>query len=94
MENKNEQNCIELVEAPIVIYLPENTIDVEFVVKILVDGKLETVTKKMNAKELVNAFNDAEQNYASDNDVYYITEKGKDWLESLNNGLNSKMSVE
>ena len=80
---KNDQ--IELSEARAMVYIPENAIEIEINATIYEDGKLVKVGKTMGLKEIQKAFKDAEDNYSEDSDEFVITEKGKEYLNSLKN---------
>lgn len=55
-----EQNEIELSSLPAVIYLPENAVEVEMIVTVFSDGKIEKVAKTLDMKALKEAFCEAE----------------------------------
>lgn len=74
---------IELTEKPAVIYLPENAIELYIEVKIYENGELQKVHRTVSMKELCDAFKDADENYFDPDATYHITEKGKEYLNSL-----------
>ena len=84
-ENERCGGSVVLTELPIVIRLPETTVEVEIKAKIYYDGELKTAIKKLNMKEVRDGFIDADENYFDPDAKFVLTEKGKalaDILES------------
>lgn len=80
------ENEIELQEVRAMIYLPEHTLEMTLDCKVW-DGKdVVQVSKKLTMDEVQKAVQDAEENYAEDDDRYVITEKGRRYLEELEHG--------
>lgn len=79
-----EENIpMELTELRAMVYLPENSVEVEINATIYNDGKLVKVGKTLKMSEIQLAFRDAEENYISDDDKFVVTEKGLEWLNEL-----------
>ena len=79
-----ENNYIELEQVRSIIYIPENTIDIEMKVRVYCDGKIETVSRKLDMTDVRKSIKDAEDNYMEDDDTFVLTDKGFDYLKSLN----------
>ena len=82
-EDERVGEVVELDELPIVLWLPECTVEAQIEAKIYHNGKVQTATKKLNMNEVRDGFKDAEENYFDPNAKYVLTEKGKEWLDSL-----------
>ena len=85
---EEEKIPMELTEARAIVYIPENAVEVEINATIYDNGSLIKVGKTMTMKEIQEAFRNAEENYIEDDDEFVVTEKGREWLESLNRGEN------
>lgn len=70
-------------ESRAMIYIPDNSVEADLSFKVFVDGEIKSVCKKMNMKELQEAITDAENNYIEDDDKFVLTDKGRQWIESL-----------
>lgn len=73
---------IELEEERAIIWLPGAALHVKLVVDVYVDGAIEKVSRELNFEEIRKAFRDAED-YIGDEDTFVITEKGREYFESL-----------
>ena len=83
-EKNTEENIpMELTELRAMVYLPENSVEVEITATIYENGELVKVGKTLRLSEIQAAFRDAEENYIEDDDMFQITEKGREWLEGL-----------
>ena len=76
---------IELRESRAMLYIPEDTIEIEMNVKVMINGKVETVSKTIGVRECQRALDDAERNYIEDSDRFELTDEGREWLEMLEN---------
>ena len=79
-----DKEYIELEAVRAMIYIPENTIELEINATIYADGKIRKVGSKLNLQECRDAIRDAEMNYIEDDDLFGLTEKGRKYLEALN----------
>jgi Glu-tRNA(Gln) amidotransferase subunit E-like FAD-binding protein len=59
----DEEKEVSLNEKNIVIAIPEDTVEVTVTARVLLEGRLVTVEKKMTPSEIREAFNDADENY-------------------------------
>lgn len=77
---------IELNEKWAVIGLPEDAVEVEIKAKVYVNGEIVKVGKTLNMKELREAFQEAEYSYIPSDAVFYLIDKGREYVEGLLNG--------
>ena len=83
-ENKQE---IELANERAILEIPENCVSLTLNCTVFLDGKLQTlktVTRTLNMKELQEAVRKAINGYIDDDDMFYLTENGKAYLEEMN----------
>lgn len=83
--DKNGKECSKGEEVlvgtvPAIVFLPENTVEVNFVVKIYQGGELYELSSKLDFDGVRNAIKDAENNYFDEDAKYVITEEGRRWL--------------
>ena len=78
---------INLETEKIVVEIPVQAIEVKITAKIYFDGEIHEVENKMSLKEIREAFDDAEENYIPPDASFVITEKGKQYLKELEEGL-------
>ena len=84
MSNKiKPEEEIELVEHRAMITLPEIAIEVKIEAIVYIEGELHTVTKTLNMSDIRDAFQKADDGYIDDEDKFYITEKGKEYLKMI-----------
>lgn len=76
-------SCVNLFEHRAMVYLPENCVEAEIRCKVFQDGELLNVSKKMTMSDLRNAFQKADDGYIDDDDVFTLTDKGREYLEKL-----------
>ena len=81
--NKTNREEITVSESRAIIYIPDNAVDAELTFKIYVDGELVSATKTMDMKDIRDAIDDAAKNYFSDDDIFVITEKGRQYVNDL-----------
>ena len=76
---------VELEERRAIIYLPENSVEATFLLKVYDSekGDLIEVKKTLGLSDLRRAFEDAEYNYIEDDDKFVLTEKGREYAEEL-----------
>lgn len=77
---------ITLCEHRAMIYLPEDSVEVTITAKIYVNGNVCEVGKVMSMSDLREAFRKADDGYIDDDDTFFITEKGKAYLDEVRNG--------
>ena len=72
---------IELDQHRAMVYLPENSVEVVLHAKIYMDGEIAEVATVMSMEEIREAFQKADDGYIDEDDMFYLTEKGKAYLE-------------
>ena len=72
---------IELTDHRAMIYLPEDAVEVNILVKVYYEGEIREVYKQIGMSELRDAFRKADEGYIDDDDTFMITDKGVAWLE-------------
>lgn len=82
-----EKEEIELTSVRSMIYIPEHTLELTIDAKVWKDGQVIHVSKTLGMDEVQKAVQDAEQNYIEDDDRFTLTEKGKKYLDDLENGF-------
>ena len=75
------EETIEMMEHWAVIGLPPNAVEVDIRVTVFENGELLDVSKKLNIDDIRTAFKKAEEGYIDDDDVFVMTDKGREWLE-------------
>ena len=76
-------SVIDLTEKRAIVTLPENCVEVLFSCKVYDNGEIIDVSKKLNLSEIQAAFSDADLNYIDDDDKFEFTEKGKAYINQL-----------
>lgn len=69
-----------------VFSIPKETAYAELKVKIMENGELVTLARKMSPSEINNAFKLFDDTVNGDYPFYVLTEEGEKYLESLKNG--------
>ena len=83
------ENEISLLEHRAILFgFPEHAVEVEIQAKVFENGELLNVTKKMNMDEIREAFRKADDGYIDDDDRFVPTDKGKAYLEELNQSID------
>ena len=72
---------VELANNYAVIELPETAVAVTIEATVYMDGKLQTVKREMNMKEVQAAFKEAEAIYIPPDAVFTLTDVGRKFLE-------------
>ena len=85
---EDDTETVELDEHRAMIYLPENAVEVKVSAKVYHEGELIDASKKMTLEDIREAFRKADDGYIDDDDVFYITDKGKALLEEYKNSSN------
>lgn len=78
---------IELAEKPLVLYVPEDSVEATVTVVVYIDGELQTVEKKLSMSDIREGFRDCEENYIPEDAMFTLTEKGRAYLDSLESGV-------
>ena len=78
-----DDKTIELDEEFAVITLPPNAVEAEINVKVFQDGEIIKVYKMMDMQDLKTAFRKAEEGYIDEDARFVLTDKGREWLDSL-----------
>lgn len=74
---------IELSQKPIVIWIPEDAIELQINAKILKNNKVIDVTHTFPFCEIHDMFKDAEADYIPEDAVFVLTEQGRQRLEQI-----------
>lgn len=85
---EDDTETVELDEHRAMIYLPENAVEIKVKAKVYHEGELIDASKKMTLEDIREAFRKADDGYIDDDDVFYITDKGKALLEEYKNSSN------
>ena len=81
--------AIELREAHAMIDIPEDTVEATLTCVVYIDGKLQTVCRKLSVQDVRDALRKGEEFY-DDDDMFVLTEEGKKYAEQLlGNGENT-----
>lgn len=71
---------IELTNERAILDIPENCVELTLVCKVYLDGKLQSVQRTLVMKEIQEAVRKADEGYIDEDDRFYLTEKGEDRL--------------
>lgn len=74
---------IELESGWAVISLPVESVEVNVEAKIFHDGEIVTVKNTMNLSDIRTAFKKADDGYIDEDDMFVLTESGKEHLDSI-----------
>lgn len=85
---EDDTETVELDEHRAMIYLPENAVEVKVNAKVYHEGEIIDASKKMTLEDIREAFRKADDGYIDDDDVFYLTDKGKALLEEYKNSPN------
>jgi len=85
-----EQEYIELTNHRAMIEIPENAVEVRMIVKVYVDGEIETDSSTLNQEMIREAFRKADDGYIDEDDRFVLTENGLRYLEELERERNSQ----
>ena len=85
---EDDTEMVEFDEHRAMIYLPENAVEIEVKAKVYHEGEIIDASKKMTLEDIRDAFRKADDGYIDDDDVFYITDKGKALLEEYKNSSN------
>lgn len=82
-----EDGTIELMDHRAMVTFPEESVEVTMNVKVFHDGELMEVHKKLDMGEIREAFRKADNGYIDEDDRFVLTDKGKAYLEELNQSI-------
>lgn len=80
---KTDRKEIFIEERWAVIGLPENAVRVNMNVEIYEDGQIEKIGKELGMEDIRQAFKRADEGYADEDYTWVLTEKGIEYLKSL-----------
>ena len=72
---------VELMEHRAIVDIPEDTVELTLNCKVFHDGEVINVQKVMKLSDIRESFRKADDGYIDNDDIFVITEKGKQWLE-------------
>ena len=78
-----EAEEVTLENKKIVIEIPKDTISLDIVPTVLINGELKKVMCTMGNNEIQEGFRDCEENYFDPDATFVITEKGRQYLEEM-----------
>ena len=76
-----ENKYVELTEKPIVLWMPEDAVEISIEAKVWMGDEIKKCQKKLNFAELRDAFKDAEENYIDPDATFVLTDKGREFVE-------------
>ena len=74
---------IELEQHRVMIYIPENTIDMTVQCRVYLDGDVQEVSRTLTMAEVREAMRKADEGYIDDEDTFHLTDKGIAFLEEM-----------
>jgi len=80
---KEEERYIDLTEVRAMVYIPENSVEVTLTAKVYENGGITKCSKTLDMQDCRKAIEDAERNYMEDDDIFELTDAGRDYLELL-----------
>lgn len=85
LEEMAEEKFVELQEHRAMVHLPENAVEVTIQAKVFHNDGILSVKKEMKMEDIREAFRKADDGYIDDDDMFVITEKGREFLAEKNN---------
>lgn len=85
-----EQEYIELTNHRAMIEIPENSVEVQMIISVYVDGEIKKVSATLDQKMIRESFRKADDGYIDEDDRFVLTEKGLRYLEELERERNSQ----
>lgn len=79
---------IELMNHRAIIEIPENSVKLKLVIDVYDDddGEIKTVSAEYGLSQIREMFRKADNGYIDDDDKFYITEKGREYLKAIERG--------
>jgi hypothetical protein len=65
------------------IMIPKNTVEIKLSITVFADGKLQEVSDILTMHQIRDAVKSAEENYLGDDEVYTLTDLGRQIAERL-----------
>ena len=94
MDTPDNLQEIELNNQSAIVELPENCVELTLECKVYLDGKLQTVRRTMDMKEIREAFDEYEVaeecGYIPPNALFKLTDEGKAYVEELMRKSNGR----
>ena len=82
---EEEQKMIEVHEARAMLYIPEDAVEIELSAKLYQKGgDIVSVSKTLDMHEIQEAIRKAEDGYIDEDDIFELTDNGREYLDSLN----------
>lgn len=88
-KKKKKKKYIEPDESRAMVFLPDNAYKIRIEASIVIDDEIVVAYKELDRSEIEKAFRDAEENYTEDDDKFVITEKGIEYLNQIQEGLEN-----
>ena len=85
-----EQEYIELTTHRAMIEIPENSVEVQMIIKVYVDGEIKTVSSTLDQEMIREVFRKADDGYIDEDDRFVLTEKCLRYMEELELKRNSQ----
>jgi len=85
-----EQEYIELTNHCAMIEIPENSVEVQMIIKVYVDGEIKTVSSTLDQEMIREVFRKADDGYIDEEDRFVITENGLRYMEEIERERNSQ----
>ena len=79
----DEKEYVDLQEHRAMLYLPENAVEITVHAKVYHDGELIEVSNVYGISEIREAFRKADDGYIDEDDKFFITDKGIQYLEEI-----------
>ena len=76
---KKKEKYVELPELGVILWIPEDTVELTLKCKVMQDGKLVKYTKTLSNREIF----EAHQEWEDKCETFVITEEGREYLKSL-----------
>ena len=84
----DDEKDIELSEKRAMVYLPENAVEININAKVYDNKELIDVLRTLNMQDIKRAFDLAEENYIEDDDVFELTDCGKEIAKTIIKNCN------
>ena len=85
-----EQEYIELTNHCAMIEIPKNSVEVQMIIKVYVDGEIKTVSSTLDQEMIREVFRKADDGYIDEDDRFVITENGLRYMEEIERERNSQ----
>ena len=83
-ENKQVAGQVEVASDRAMIYIPHNSIEVEINAKVYNGGNtVKMLSRTMDMDEIKEAVRKAEEGYIDEDDMFELTDKGREYLDLL-----------